>query len=122
MFAFIGGKKRPKKTLVAAVSSLEEGYDGEKAIFNTETGEIFSLSGEKTVTLTPSEYSLVTEVLGLCLLTETNPNFPFPSKTVSAMITKTSPALAGASVKAAAEIYKKLWSKHNGQRGSDKPE
>jgi hypothetical protein len=122
MFAFIGGKKRPKKTLQGAVAALNEGYEGEKAIFDTETGEIFSLSGEKTVLLTPSEYSLVTEVLGLCVLTETNPNFPFPSKTVAAMVTKMGPSLAGASVKAAAEIYKKLWSKHNGQSGPNRSE
>lgn len=122
MFAYVGGKKRPKKTLQGAVKALGEGYDGEKAIFDTETGEIYSLSGEKTVLLTPSMYALVTEVLGLCVLTSANPTFPFPSKTVAEMITKMGPTLAAPSVKAAAKIYAKLWSKSNGQSGPERSE
>jgi hypothetical protein len=122
MFAFIGGKKRPKKTLQGAVKALGDGFEGEKAIFDTETGEIYSLSGEKTVLLTPSMYALVTEVLGLCILTNTNPDFPFPAKTATDMITKMGPTLAGPSVKAAARIYTKLWSKNNGQSGPERSE
>lgn len=112
MFAFVGGKKRPKKTLEGAVKALGDGYEGEKAIFDTETGKIYSLSGEPTVLLTPSEFEIVSEILGVCSLTAASPGFPFPSKTVAAMISKLSPALAGSSVKAAAQIYKKLRSKN----------
>jgi hypothetical protein len=122
MFAYIGGKKRPKKTLEGAVNAISEGYEGEKAIFDTETGKIYSLSGEETVILTPSEYNLMVEIFGICILAEQNPKFPFPSKTVSAMIQKMSPSVASTSVKSAAVILKKLWSKHNGQSEPGKSE
>ena len=113
MFAFIGGKKRAKKTLDAAVKAVMEGFEGEKAIFDTETGEIYSLSGERTTILTPAEYSTVKEILGVCSLVSAA-SLPCPTKTVAAMISKLSPALAKDAVVTAAEIYKTLRSKHGG--------
>lgn len=115
MFAFIGGSKRPKKTIEGAVKALSEGYDGEKAIFDTETGKIYSLSGEPTVLLTPSEYDTVKRILGVCALSSASP-IPFPAKTVSAMISTLSPALANDAVVSAAELYKTLRSKHGGSK------
>jgi hypothetical protein len=113
MFAFIGGKKRAKKTLDAAVKAVMEGYEGERGIYDTETGDTFSLSGEKTVLLTPAEYTTVKEILGLCSLISAS-DLPFPAKTVGAMISRLSPALAKDAVVTATEIYKTLRSKHGG--------
>jgi hypothetical protein len=112
MFAFVGSKKKPRKTLDAAVKAIMDGYEGEKAIFDTETGEIFSLSGEPTTLLTPSEYKIVTEILGLCSLLSAVPTLSFPRKLVAAMISKLSPALARDAVNTAAEMYVTLRKKH----------
>jgi hypothetical protein len=120
MYAFIGGKKRPKKTLESAVRAVADGYEGEKAIFDTETGKVYSLSGEPTTILTPSEFQIVTEILGICSICSAA-NIPFPTKTVSALIGKLSPVLAGPAVRTAAEIYKKLRGKH-GNRESERSE
>jgi hypothetical protein len=117
MFAFIGGSKRPKRTIAAAVKALADGYDGEKGIYDTETGEIYSLSGEPTVILTPAEYSTVKMILGMCALSSSS-TIPFPAKTIAGMISSLSPALAKDAVVSAAEIYKTLRKKH----GSGKPE
>lgn len=120
MYAFVGGKKRPKKTLEAAVRAIADGYEGETAIYDTETGKIYSLSGEQTTLLTPAEFTLVTEILGICSLCSAA-SIPFPHKTVSAMIGKLSPNLAGPAVRSAAELYKKLRSKY-GNRELERPE
>jgi hypothetical protein len=121
MFAFVGGNKRPKKTLEGAVKALADGHEGEKAIYDTETGKVYSLSGEPTVILTPAEYSTVKTILGTCALVSASA-IPFPAKTVSAMISSLSPALAKDAVVSAAELYKTLRKKHGGGEptGSDK--
>jgi hypothetical protein len=113
MFAFVGGSKRPKKTLEGAVKILADGHDGETAIYDTETGKLYSLSGEPTVILTPAEYTTVKMILGMCALAS-SAAIPFPSKTVSAMISSLSPALAKDAVLTAAEIYKTLRKQHGG--------
>lgn len=111
MFAFIGGKKRPKKTLEGAIRALAVGYEGEKAIYNTETGEIFSLSGEPTILLTPSQYTLLKQILGICSLS-TAPEFVFPKKTVGDMISKLGPKLAKEAVLSARDIFLTLRRRH----------
>ena len=113
MFAFVGGNKRPKKTLEGAVKALADGHNGEKAIYDTETGKVYSLSGEPTVILTPAEYATVKTILGMCALAS-SAAIPFPAKTVSAMISSLSPALAKDAVLTAAELYNTLRKKHGG--------
>lgn len=117
MFAYVGGKKRPKKTLESAVRALSDGYDGEKAIYNTETGEIFSLSGEPTTLLTPSQHSSIVKILGVCTLAAVTDDFVFPKKTVADMISKLGPALAKAATLAARDIFIDLRRRH-GKRES----
>lgn len=117
MFAYVGGKKRPKKSLHAAVMALAEGYDGERAIFDTETGKIYALSGEETVILTPTEYSLVKEILGICALTIAT-SLPFPAKTVASKISQLGTQLAKDSAVVAAELYKDLRKKNGDSKSS----
>jgi hypothetical protein len=122
MFAFIGGKKRPKKTLEGAIRALSDGYEGEKAIYNTETGEIFSLSGEPTILLTPSQYTLIKQILGICSLS-TAPDFTFPKKTVGDMIPKLGSKLAKEAVLSARDIFLDLRRRHGNREsgGTDAP-
>jgi hypothetical protein len=115
MFAYVGGKKRPKKTLEAAVRALSEGYSGETLIYDTETGEIFSLSGEPAVVLTPSQYQLIKTLLGICSLCATT-DFTFPKQTVTDIIPKLGAQLAKDAVLTARDIYIKLWRKHGNRQ------
>lgn len=121
MFAYVGSGKRPKKTLQAAVQALEDGVGSARAIYDTETGELYSLSGEPTVLLTPSEYKTIKEILGICALTAAA-SLAFPAKTVSAMISSLSPRLGKDAVVSAAELYKLLRKKDGGSEptGTDK--
>ena len=116
MFAYIGSSRRAKKTLAAAVRDLADGYTGEKAIFDTETGDMYSWSGEPTILLTPESYRTVKHLLGICALTA-SAAIPFPSKTVASMLSTLAPSLARDAANSAAEIYKNLRKQH----GSSKP-
>ena len=87
MFAYVGGPKRPKKTLAAAVSALGDGYEGEKAIYNTETGELFSLDGKPLHTLLPHQYEKLVAVLGLIAAT-TMTKLPLPKNVAAVALTQ----------------------------------
>lgn len=85
MFAFVGGTNRPKKTLQAAVLSLRDGVGGAKAIYDTETGDLYALDGQPLHTLLPHQYEKVVSVLGLAAITSMT-NLPYPKAAVAASL------------------------------------
>lgn len=107
MFAFVGGPKRPKKSLAAAIAALGEGYEGEKAIYDTESGELFSLDGKPLYTLLPHQYEKLVAVLGLVAAT-TLTALPLPKKTAAVALTQVGGKLGDDVGKYASEILQTL--------------
>lgn len=87
MFAFIGGTKRPKKTLQSAVLSLRDGLEGARAIYDTETGDLYALDGQPLYTLLPHQYEKLVGVLGLVAVTSMT-NLPYPRTVVASSLTQ----------------------------------
>lgn len=116
MFAYVGGPKRPKKSLIAAVSALGDGYEGEKAIYDTETGELFSLDGKPLHTLLPHQYEKLVAVLGLIAAT-TMTALPLPKKVAAVTLTQIGGKLGEDAGKYASELLQTLKkSMDNGDR------
>lgn len=84
MFSFVGGPKRPRKTLTAAVRAAVKKPEGEIAILDKTEGTLYSLTGEPIVLLTPAQSASFKSILGINALCAQG--VPFPRRTVVRLI------------------------------------
>ena len=67
IWKFVGGSKAARTSLKSAVSSAVENPAGERAIFNSETGQLYDLLGNEYPPLVRHQYDKIIDVLGLLL-------------------------------------------------------
>ena len=66
---FVGGPKGARSSLKAARDAVKKEYQGEKAIYNSETGELFDLLGKPLHVLVSHQHAKVVDMLALIYLT-----------------------------------------------------
>jgi hypothetical protein len=67
VWKFVGGSKSARTSLKAAVSAVVADPDGEKAIFNSETGQLYDVLGNEYPPLVRHQYDKIISVLGILL-------------------------------------------------------
>jgi len=66
---FVGGPKGPRNSLKAACKAAQEEPQGEKGIFNAETGELYDLLGNPLHVLIKHQHEKTVDMLALVYLT-----------------------------------------------------
>ena len=66
---FVGGTKGPRNSLKAACKAVQEEPQGEKAIYNSETGELYDLLGNPLHVLIKHQHEKTVDMLALVYLT-----------------------------------------------------
>ena len=67
VWKFVGGGKSARTSLKAAVSAVVAEPAGERAIYNSETGELYDLLGNEYPPLVRHQYEKIISVLGILL-------------------------------------------------------
>ena len=66
---FVGGPKSPRSSLKTACEAAQKQPQGEAAIFNAETGELYDLLGNPLHVLVKHQHDKVVDMLALVYLT-----------------------------------------------------
>lgn len=67
VWKFVGGSKSARTSLKAAVSAVVANPEGERAIFNSETGQLYDLLGNEYPPIVRHQYEKIVGVLGILL-------------------------------------------------------
>ena len=67
VWKFVGGSKSARTSLKAAVSAVVANPEGERAIFNSETGQLYDVLGNEYPPLIRHQYDKIIDVLGILL-------------------------------------------------------
>lgn len=113
---YVGGKKSARNSLQAAVSAVSDGTDGETAIFNSETGELYDLSGNQLTVISSDQYRKVTELCAL-ILVHFNSGVPVNVKGLAAACASLGGNLFRDTLAAFQEISKSLKAFEGGESG-----
>lgn len=67
VWKFVGGPKAARTSLEAAVKAVVSNYEGEQAIYNSETGELFDLVGQQFPPVIRPQYDKMISIFALLL-------------------------------------------------------
>jgi hypothetical protein len=87
IWKFIGGPKSARTSLNAAVAATIENHEGEVAIFNSETGQVFDRAGSSLPLVLSHQYGKIVDILALILVHARNEE-PVPAVTMAGLITQ----------------------------------
>ena len=106
---FVGGTKTPRTSLNAAVAAIQKEHAGETAIFNSKTGELYDLTGNRYPRVLPHQYEKMVQVMGLIVL-HSRLNIPIPAKNLL-------PIVGGIGGEVAQDIVKQVAATANQLKG-----
>ena len=104
---FIGGPKRPRKSLEAAVAAVKKDPEGECGIYNSATGEMYTIIGELMVPLASRQVLAVARSLAVVAISDMQET-PVPTKEVLRLASMAGEPVHGLVVGAAREIIAEL--------------
>ena len=87
IWKFVGGSKSARTSLKAAVAATIESYDGETAIYNSETGELYDRTGEKYPPVVGHQYEKVSNILAL-IVVHARTGEEIPHRAMAGLITQ----------------------------------
>jgi len=87
IWKFVGGSKSARTSLNAALAATVENHEGEVAIYNSETGELYDRAGTAYPPVVRHQYDTTCSILAM-IIVHAMTGEEIPAKTMAGLITQ----------------------------------